>query len=202
MIVDVPSPIDLRNSEDAREWASKAMEARPWRVDFFNAFHHELSRFGSKTLLDLGSGPGFLASHLLTLNPAYHYTALDFSAAMHQLAVERLGELSSAVRFVERSFRDECWGHGLGPFDAVVTHQAVHELRHKAYASTLHTQVKRVLKPGGVYLVCDHFVGDGGMENDQLYMTIEEQRDALLAAGFDAVVAVLAKGGLILHRAT
>jgi len=83
----------------------------------------------------------------------------------------------------------------------VVTHQAVHELRHKRHAVGLHEQVKDVLKPSGAYLVCDHHLGDGGMSNDQLYMTVDEQRQALLAAGFSSAEAVLVHGGLVLHRA-
>ena len=201
MIIDVPSPIDLCNTEDAREWASKAMDARPWRVDFFNAFRSELVAVGALTVLELGSGPGFLADQLLSLSSEFDYTALDFSAAMHQLATERLGDKCCHVKFVERSFREPDWGNGLGPYDAVITNQAVHELRHKAHATALHTQVRQVLRAGGLYLVCDHFVGEGGMKNDQLYMTIEEQRDALFAAGFDMVESVLVKGGLVLHRA-
>ena len=201
MAIDVPSPIDLRNIEHAREWASRAMVARPWRTDFFNAFYSELVAAGARTVLELGSGPGFLADHLLTLSAEIDYTALDFSSAMHQLATERLGGQCGRVKFVERSFREPEWGKDLGPCDAVVTHQAVHELRHKTYATTLHAHVRQLLKPRGVYLVCDHFVGEGGMKNDQLYMTIEQQRDALLAAGFNVVEPVLVKGGLVLHRA-
>ena len=58
-----------------------------------------------------------------------------------------------------------------------------------------------VMAPGGAYLVCDHFLGEGGLSNDQLYMTVAQQRDALLAAGFADVEAVLVTGGLALHRA-
>ena len=78
--------------------------------------------------------------------------------------------------------------------------QAIHELRHKAHASRLHSQVRKVLKPGGAYLVCDHYVGEDGMTNDQLYMTVAEQRAALEAAGF-AVTEMLRMRGLVLHRA-
>jgi hypothetical protein len=53
----------------------------------------------------------------------------------------------------------------------------------------------------GCYLVCDHYVGDDGMSNDALHMTVEEQRDCLKAAGFGAVTNLLAMSGLVLHRA-
>ncbi len=198
---DVPSPIDLRDPTDAQQWAELALVRRPWRADFFAQFAEELSAGQARCVLELGSGPGFLAKHLLDALPGLAYTALDFSAAMHAMARARLGLASERVQFVERSFKDPAWVEGLGPFDHVVTHQAVHELRHKRHALALHRQVRSVMAPGGRYLVCDHFAGDGGMQNDQLYMTVEEQRLALREAGFARVAPVLLKGGLILYAA-
>lgn len=205
MLMDVPSPIDLRNAEDAREWANSALLKRPYRHEFFAAFASAISAQSESTsirLLELGSGPGFLAEHLLTALPSINYVALDFSAAMHQLASERLGVSAQCVEFIERSFRESNWADGLGQFHAVVTNQAVHELRHKRYASTLHRQARELLFAGGSYLVCDHYVGEGGMSNAQLYMTIEEQKLALLEVGFTHVEQLLLKGGLVLHRAS
>jgi cyclopropane fatty-acyl-phospholipid synthase-like methyltransferase len=170
------------------------------RPEFFDTFARLIGIDGVR-VLELGSGPGFLADHLLRALPALRYVALDFSPAMHQLAAERLGERAARVTFVERSFREPAWVNGLGPFDVVVTNQAVHELRHKDYAATLHAQVRPLLAAGGSYLMCDHFLGEGGLSNDQLYMTVAEQHDALMRGGFASAEAVLVKGGLALHRA-
>ncbi len=200
---EVPSPIDLRLMSDAREWERLAMQKRPWRMEFFSTFAEELRKQKPPVsrVLELGSGPGFLAWHLLNALPSVHMVLLDFSAAMHELTKQRLGPLVSRVEFVERSFKDPLWSERLTQFDAVVTHQAVHELRHKRYALELHTQVKRVLRPGGSYMVCDHFLGPDGMSNDQLYMTVDEQRAAIASAGYHSVREVLLKGGLVLHHA-
>jgi len=200
-LLDVPSPIDLRQMSDAREWADEAMVKRPWRTEFFAEFANQLSAGDARHVLELGSGPGFLAKFLLDALPGISYTALDFSPAMHALAAERLGEARSRVSFVEGSFREPTWMEGLGPVDHVVTNQAVHELRHKRHARALHEQVRQLLVPQGRYLVCDHFAGPGGMSNDQLYMSIEEQRVALLDAGFARVEPVLLKRGLMLYVA-
>ena len=203
MIQDVPSPIDLRTMADAREWETTAMVKRPWRAEFFARFASEISLASVPVhrVLELGSGPGFLAEHLLHSLSTISYVALDFSPAMHQLAAERLGLLASRVQFVERSFRESDWTSNLGQFDCIVTNQAVHELRHKHYACALHTEVKKLLTPGGLYLVCDHFFGEEGMKNNQLYMTVEEQRTALHDAGFADVRQLFLKGGLVLYRA-
>jgi hypothetical protein len=42
----------------------------------------------------------------------------------------------------------------------------------------------------------------GQVQNDQLYMTVAEQRNALLAAGFSDVQKVAAVGSMVMHRAT
>ena len=174
------------------------------RADIFQAFRRELSVLDKSnvTVLDLGSGPGFLAVFLLDALPAIRLTLLDFSASMHNLARSRLGSRATHVDFIECSFKEPGWSQGLGPFDAVVTNQAVHELRHKRYASQLHVAVKGVLKPGGIYLVSDHFFGEGGLQNDRLYMTVGEQRHALLKAGFSQALRVVTAGSLVMHRAT
>jgi SAM-dependent methyltransferase len=201
---DVPSPIDLCRMNDAREWTSGAMSKRPWRTEFFAEFARVAQRSATpvQRILELGSGPGFLAQQMLSALPSITYVALDFSPAMHELAAERLGSLSARVQFLQRSFREPDWSRSLGLFECVATHQAVHELRHKQYAVSLHAQVRSLLTPGGFYLVCDHFVGEGGMKNDQLYMTVDEQKAALVSAGFCKVEQLLLKGGLVLHCAS
>lgn len=196
---DVPSPIDLRLDHDAVEWAAQAFVRRPFRHAFFDRFVQALEAQRSQRVLELGSGPGFLAERVLQALPGVGYTAFDFSPAMHALATGRLAPFAERVAFVERSFRDERCFDGLGEFDAVITHQSVHELRHKRHAPALHARVLQVLRPGGIYLVCDHFVGEGGMSNASLYMSVAEQRAVLQDAGFVPVECVWQHQGLVLH---
>jgi SAM-dependent methyltransferase len=201
---DVPSPIDLCRPADARAWAEAAMRRRPWRADVFAAMTEELRALPAPRLrvLELGSGPGFLAQHVVQqLGARVDYVALDVSAAMHALARERSGEHAHGVSFVERSFKAPGWSEGLGRFDAVLTVQAVHELRHKRHAPGLHAAVGRLLAPGGRYLVCDHVCGRDGLTNEALYMSLEEQVEALRAGGFVAVDLLLERHSLALLRA-
>jgi 16S rRNA G1207 methylase RsmC len=170
----------------------------------FESFGHELRTLANTnaTVLELGSGPGFLAAFLLDAIPSLRLTLVDFSAPMLDLARTRLGPRAAQVTFLQRSLKDQDWQQGLGLFDAVITNQAVHELRHKRHAPLLHTAVGQVLRHGGVYLVTDHFFGTGGLQNDQLYMTVAEQREALVTAGFSQVDLVATFGSLAMHRAT
>ena len=199
----MPSRVDLRNVQDAREWANTAMVKRPWRAEFFARITEEVSHLHSApfSILELGSGPGFLAQQLLSALPGVTYAALDFSPAMHDIARQRLGKLAEHVRFIEADFSVDGWATGLSKVDAVVTSQAVHELRHKLHASAFYQAVRAVLKPSGVLLVCDHFAGEGGMADTALFMTPEEQESAIVAGGFLRPDLLMCNGGLVLFRA-
>ena len=89
MIQDVPSPIDLRLMSDACEWEATALSKRPSRPEFFAQFASSIksATIPVHRILELGSGPGFLAEHLLHALPAVAYVAFDFSPAMHQLCL-------------------------------------------------------------------------------------------------------------------
>ena len=199
---DVPSPIDLRRMSDAQEWELNAIK-RPFRLEFFEAFYKELSALNKSSLkvLELGSGPGFLAEYLLTKLPELNISLLDSSPAMHGLAKKRLNKHLKRVSFIERDFKQSNWSLGLGEFSAVITLQAVHELRHKRYATDFHKQVSSLLGCGGVYLFCDHYYGPAAMQNNELYMSISEQRQSLESAGY-SYKEVLNKGGRALYNAT
>jgi SAM-dependent methyltransferase len=201
---DVPSPVDFRSMDNAREWEDSAMRKRPWREEFFQAIAQEICLLNSSplTVLELGSGPGFLALRILETSPTVTYVALDFSSSMHLLAKKRLGALADRVRFLEADFKGSDWSVDLPMFDAVVSVQAVHELRHKRHAPSLYHMVGSLLRSGGVFLMCDHFLGEGGMSDAALYMTPEEHERALAAGGFPQVNLLLREGGLILLRAT
>ena len=203
MSCDVPSAIDLRQMDDAREWASRAGD-RPGRDAMLSRIAEETARRSgpSPRILELGSGPGFLAQRILERIKDADYTAVDFSPAMHALARARLKPFSDRVTFLERSFKSDGWTDGLQPFDIVVTNQAVHELRHKRHAVNLHRQVRGLLGPGGCYLVSDHFFGDGGASDGELFMTKDEQAKALSGAGFADVARIASEGSLVLHTAS
>ncbi len=200
---DVPSPINLRSEPEAREWTRTAMLKRPWRTDFFARIADELRRVsdGPPAILELGSGPGFLAEHILAALPASTYTALDFSPAMHALARERLGVRADRVTFIDADFRVADWAARLPMVDAVVTMQAVHELRHKRHAAGLYKAVRMLLRPSGVLLTCDHMIGPEGMTDAALFMTVLEHDAALRAGGFSVVELIRQKAGLALFRA-
>jgi len=200
---EVPSASDMRDPEQAAQWARIAQAKRPARETFFARFVAEICAAGNEqpAILELGSGPGFLARRILAARPQAAYTLLDFSPAMHDLARKELGPLGHNARFVEADFRQDGWEQGLGPFDFVVTLQAVHELRHKSRALAFHRKVRNLVRADGVFLLCDPYAGPDAMGDTELFMTVEEQQQALAAAGFSRREMLLRLEGLVLIRA-
>jgi SAM-dependent methyltransferase len=201
---DVPSPIDYLDIEQARAWVIKTVETRPWRAEFFAHFAAALNEERSPPfrVVELGSGPGHLAAVLLSQCSISQYVAVDFSPAMHTLAREHLGDLAERVTFCVRDFRDSNWASGLGTADVVVTHQAVHEVRHKDHQPALFRRVHDILCPNGLFLICDHYWEEGvPWKNVPLYLTQQEQLATLAGAEFADVEVLLDEGGMRLIRA-
>jgi len=157
-------------------------------------------------VLELGSGPGHLARAIVEMCPTTCYVALDFSEPMHELARAHLGAFAERVRFVTRNFRDPTWPdgingiNGLGPFDAIVTNQAVHETRHKRHHVPLLQRARSLLVPGGLLLYCDGYLRETTKYPD-LVLTRDEQPLALERAGFVAVQRLLDDDGMALYSA-
>ena len=201
---DVPSPIDFHDLVQARAWEADTIRRRPWRPRFFAAFAHALNEaFGAAPdILELGSGPGHLAEHVLQHCNVRRYTALDFSEAMHGLARERLAANAHKVVFITRDFRHADCLRGLGAFDAVLTMQAAHETRHKNHLPPFLDRLYAVLRSRGLILYCDHYAEKNGDKNGALYVERDEQPLALTAAGFTDVQRLHEEGGMALYRGT
>jgi SAM-dependent methyltransferase len=201
---DVPSPIDFHDPIQARAWVEDTVRRRPYRADFFVAFVAALNERGSRApdILELGSGPGHLAEQILRHCAVRRCVALDFSAAMHDLARARLKPFIDRVDFVQRDFREPDWGEGLGRFDAVVTLQAAHETRHKRHLPAFLRTARERLIAGGPLLYADHYAEEGSDKNPHLMVAREEQPIALENAGFGKVTLLLDNGGMALYAAT
>lgn len=94
-------------------------------------------RSGSK-VLDIGSGPGHIASHLTKLGASV--TGVDFSPRMVEVARKKYPQIT-----FEQADAEEL-PFEAGYFDTVVANYVVH---HLARPEKVLSEVYRVLKPGG-----------------------------------------------------
>ncbi len=178
-----------------------ANRERPERKVFLDAFAREASQIPGKqlTVLDLGSGPGFLAEELLDQCSISKYYLFDISPFMHQLSRSRLKRFLEKTAFLEGDFKNENWSHALPRnLDLVVSLQAVHELRHARHIPRFYKQVYRLLASGGLFLVCDHV--NSRRYGAAHFMTVAEHVSTLEAAGFTDAKEVLSKRDMSLIR--
>ena len=120
---------------------------------------------------------------------------------MHHLARVHLGHDAARIDFLLRDFRNQDWCDGVGPVDAVVTMQAAHEVRHRSRLGPLFEGVLQTLRPGGLFLMCDHYREHGSAKDPDLYLDRDEQPQALQAVGFRDVRTLLRSGGMALISA-
>ena len=80
------------------------------------------------TILDIGTGTGFLAAHLLEIFPRAQVIAVDGAAAMMQQAQARLGHKSRQLTWKICSFQELAKDNTLPALDAVVSSFALHHL--------------------------------------------------------------------------
>lgn len=205
---DIPSPVDFHDPAAARAWVDHTVAARPWRPQVFAAFADALNAAAPISgrpvrILELGSGPGHLAAALLGACRIAQYTALDFSPAMHDLARAHIGPAAQdgKLRFLQRDFRAADWTAGLDGFDAVVTLQAAHEVRHRQHLPALLLRLRDTLAEDGLLLFCDHYAEAGSRKHPDLYLDRDEQPTALAAAGFRDIAQLLDVGGMALYHA-
>jgi SAM-dependent methyltransferase len=197
---DVPYSEDLQSRDGAKAWADEADRKRPLRLGIRRAIVDRLSVLPPHArVLELGSGPGFLAEQVLNRCPEIaSYTLFDFSEPMLAMSRARVAGFPTTA-FVLGDFRSEEWTKNLSrPYEAVVSMQAVHEVRHKRRVPRLYHDIYNVLAPAGIFLIADRVPDDDSARSRALFMTAQEQTLALNEAGFVDVHVVMAGDALVL----
>jgi SAM-dependent methyltransferase len=198
---DYTGPHDYFNKEYVDEWVSIANSRRPFRQRIFETFAAELRKLDHPRVLDIGSGPGFLAERVLMECDVESYHLFDFSPRMLELCKERLESFVDKTVYHEGSFLDDGWWKLLPvQFDAIVSLQAVHEVRDSERIPRLYAECRQLLRNGGLMLIADQI--NKGEKQEEHFWSSEEHRAALLGAGFDSVRMVCEVGDLAMFASS
>jgi tRNA (cmo5U34)-methyltransferase len=106
---------------------------------------------GSITVLELGSGTGYVTERILTKNPGATITCIDMTPEM--LSVARKKPALGGVTFMEGDFRD-VWPDER--FDVVITTLCLHHLPDTDRAALIR-RIHTTLKPEGRFINGDVF---------------------------------------------
>lgn len=105
----------------------------------------------STTVIDFGCGPGTVLKQLATVRPDLDIAGVDIDAKMLSIAKRRLPQ-AILVKASIASVPLEDQSADL-VMSSMVFHHLDHDLKHGAFR-----EAKRILKPGGVFLLCDFSV--------------------------------------------
>ncbi len=106
---DIPPGVDFLSEDAARKWTREAEGKLHSRIDFFDTFVQAVTAhtLRVRNVLELGSGPGFLAEYILSRCPSIeNYTLLDFSRTMLDMSRKRLEGWSGLVSFRQVNFKE------------------------------------------------------------------------------------------------
>jgi cyclopropane fatty-acyl-phospholipid synthase-like methyltransferase len=116
----------------------------------------ELPRDRPVRVLDVGGGYGMLSGEVLGEWPDATIVLHDFSRPMFEHAEQRLAGFADRLSFHPGDLRDPSWTQGLaGPFDAVVSALAIHNVRDPAVIRRVHRDIFGLLAADGRFLDVD-----------------------------------------------
>jgi tRNA (cmo5U34)-methyltransferase len=170
---------DWASRDYVLEWAERQDASEPHRDQAFGVMAATLpfDRDARIKILDVGSGYGALTFYLLSQFRNARAVCHDGSVEMLALGSERLAKFKGRVKFIQSDLSEPGWSKKLeGPFDAVVSSIAIHNVREHATIRSIYRESFDLLHPGGCFL-----------NLDRMRPSVNEQLDWLREAGYQQV---------------
>ena len=155
-------------------------------------------------ILDLGCGTGLELGYYYEMVPTALVTGIDLAPGMLEALRKKFPE--KALILIQGSYFDVPFQENA--FDAAVSVESLHHFT-KEEKIPLYAKLRRALKPGGFFILTDYFAGSDEEEqsrreellrlrkeqklpDEEFYhfdtpLTVENEKEALLAAGFSSV---------------
>ena len=155
-------------------------------------------------ILDLGCGTGLELGYYYEMVPTALVTGIDLAPGMLEALRKKFPE--KALILIQGSYFDVPFQENA--FDAAMSVESLHHFT-KAEKIPLYAKLWRALKPGGFFILTDYFAGSDEEEqsrreellrlrkeqklpDEEFYhfdtpLTVEHEKEALLAAGFSSV---------------
>ncbi|MBR3906096.1 MAG: class I SAM-dependent methyltransferase [Clostridia bacterium] len=164
----------------------------------------QLPKCAGANVLDLGCGTGLELEEYFPLNPTAQITGIDLCRPMLDALEKKFP--GKKLRLICASYFDEPFGSAC--FDGAVSVESLHHFT-KAQKIPLYKKLQESLKAGASFILTDYFADiqeredyfqrelirlkkEQGIEDDAFYhydtpLTVENETDALLQAGFGSV---------------
>jgi len=177
----------FHDAEFVRGWANRFVPTEP-RLQLFDMILEQVESLGKTEarVLELGTGPGYMARHILQRNSGIRYEALDFSDVFLDFARQTLGELASRVVFTNADLMDQDWPSAIRRKpDAIISTWALHDLGGQRAVADVYARCFELLPEGGVLVNGDFIKPDGtSWDYEPGRFEISRHLDLLREAGF------------------
>ena len=172
--------------------------------EFYDYTASLLPKEDGASVLDLGCGTGLELESYFKVNPSASVTGIDLTQAMLDTLKEKFP--GKKLNLICGSYFDEPFGESA--FDAAVSVESLHHFT-KEEKIPLYTKLHSSLKNGGYFILTDYFsksedeekffrqrlveikkeegLGDNEFYHYDTPLTVEHEKEALLAAGFKSV---------------
>ncbi len=178
---------EFHDAEFVRGWASRFVPTEP-RLQLFDMILDQVNALGKEAphVVELGTGPGYMARHILERHTAMTYEALDFSEVFFDVARETIGELVPRVTFTNADLMDQAWPQKLSRQpDAIISTWALHDLGGRDPVADVYARCYETLPVGGVLVNGDFIKPDGtSWDYEPGRFEIDIHLDFLRKAGF------------------
>ena len=177
-------------------------------IDFAKEFYPFtagcLPKESGTRILDLGCGTGLELDEFFALNPNAKVTGIDLAAGMLQELKRKFN--GKDITLILGSYFDVPFGEA--QFDAAVSVESLHHFT-KEEKIPLYAKLKAALKSGGYFILTDYFamsdeeestrrqellrlrkeqnLADGEFYHYDTPLTVEHEKEAILATGFSTV---------------
>lgn len=180
---------EFHDARYARDWVAR-FDPTPERLRLFDMIIGQLKSrpLPVPHVVELGIGPGYLASALLEAIPGVTYEGVDFSQPMLEMAAARLAKFSQRLRFTQANLVLDPWEQSIKPPGVFVSTWTLHDLGGKANTATVYQCCKSVLPRGGILLNGDFIRPDGTkLEFEPGRFPVKRHVEILSSLGFQGV---------------
>ena len=157
-LVDPWDHHDWSSKEYVADWAARQDEREAEREKIFRSIAATISedRHAALEFLDLGAGYGELAQFLLNYFPNAKAVCQDGSDEMAKLGRKRMELFKGRFKYVVCDFSKPGWSRAIkGPFDAVVSSIAIHNVRSQEIIRSIYQETLTLVTTGGCFLNFD-----------------------------------------------
>jgi cyclopropane fatty-acyl-phospholipid synthase-like methyltransferase len=177
----------FHDAEFVRGWASRFVPTAP-RLQLFDMILAEVEKLDKPDahVLELGTGPGYMARHILERNKKISFEALDFSDVFFDVARETIGNLCHRVQFTNADLMDQKWPQKLVQQpDAIISTWALHDLGGQQPVADVYARCYDTLPAGGLLANGDFIKPDGtDWDYEPGRFEINRHLEFLRSAGF------------------